>query len=217
MRLILFGAPGVGKGTQARILAETYQLPHLATGDMLRSAIAEKTPVGLQIAPILSAGQLVSDEIMIAMIKERLERPDAKRGFILDGFPRTLAQAQALDTLLQQCHLNLDAVIELKADAASILERLAGRLTCKTCGASFHPHHNPPKVAGTCDACGSTEIAVRDDDKPETIIRRLESYEAQTAPVLPYYKARGILASINAVQDVQTVSQQIKQLLAKAA
>jgi adenylate kinase len=196
MRIVLMGPPGVGKGTQAGGIAQRFSIPAIATGDMLRAAVEAGTEVGKRAQEYMLRGDLVPDEVIIACVAERLAMPDAQRGFLLDGFPRTVPQAEALDRLLEDLGLTLDAVIALEADEEVIVERLSGRLTCPNCGAIFHAKSNPPKAEGVCDSCGSN-LTVRDDDEPEAIRNRLRVYSEKTAPLKGYYNGSGRLKSVD--------------------
>jgi len=216
MNIILLGPPGAGKGTQAKRLEERYGIVQLATGDMLRAAIAAGTEVGMKAKPIMAAGQLVPDEILIAMIGERIEQPDCAKGFILDGFPRTARQAEALDAMLAAHHRKLDHVIEMKVDEAALVDRITGRFSCTKCGASYHDRYKLPRQAGVCDVCGSTSFARRPDDNAETIKARLAAYRAQTAPILPYYRAKGILVAVDGMADIDQVTRDIEQIVKNA-
>jgi adenylate kinase len=214
MNLILLGPPGAGKGTQAKRLAQTHGLVQLATGDMVRAAIASGSEVGRRVKAIYDAGQLVPDDIIIQMIADRIGQPDCARGFILDGFPRTVPQAEALDAMLAERGQALDHVILLEVDEAALVDRIAGRFTCQGCGASFHERYRRPQVEGVCDVCGGTELVHRADDRPEAVKTRFEVYRRQTEPILPYYRARGILRTVNGMADIDEVTRQIEQLLA---
>jgi adenylate kinase len=216
MNLVLLGPPGGGKGTQAKRIEERYGLKQLSTGDMLRAAVAAGTETGRKAKAVMEAGQLVSDGIIIAMIGERMGAADCKAGVIFDGFPRTVAQAEALDGLLAQRGLKLDAVIELKVDEDALVARIGGRFSCKRCGVGYHDEFQRPKVAGICDACGSTEFLRRDDDKPETVRARLEAYRHQTAPILPYYETKALLTKVDGMAAIDDVTRQISTVLDKA-
>jgi adenylate kinase len=216
MNLILLGPPGAGKGTQAKRLEQTHGLIQLATGDMVRAAIASGSALGQQVKAIYDAGQLVPDDIIIAMIAERITRPEAANGFILDGFPRTTRQAEALDAMLAKKGTKLGRVIELKVDDAALVARISGRFACGKCGAGYHDTFKPPKKAGVCDACGSTEFVRRKDDRPETVAARLEAYHAQTAPLSAYYGARGLLVQVDGMAEIPEVFRQIEAALGNA-
>ena len=214
MNLILLGPPGAGKGTQAKRLAQTHGLVQLATGDMVRAAIASGSEVGRRVKAIYDAGQLVPDDIIIQMIADRIGQPDCARGFILDGFPRTVPQAEALDAMLAERGQALDHVILLEVDEAALVDRIAGRFTCQGCGASFHERYRRPQVEGVCEVCGGTDLVHRADDRPEAVKTRFEVYRRQTEPILPYYRTRGILRTVNGMADIDEVTRQIEQLLA---
>ena len=214
MNLILLGPPGAGKGTQARRLEDTRGLVQLSTGDMLRALVAEGGPLGQQAKDIMAAGKLMPDSLMVEMIGERISRPDMAKGFILDGFPRTVAQAEALDRMLSEKGMKLDHVIEMKVDDAALVDRITGRYTCAKCGKGYHDRFERPKVEGVCDVCGSTEFKRRADDKAVTVVTRLEQYHQQTAPILPYYRARGVLKSVDGMADIDEVTRQIEDILA---
>src|SRR5690606_25854510 len=215
MILILLGPPGAGKGTQAKILEHQFNIVQLSTGDMLRAQVRKGDELGQKLKTILDAGQLVSDDIMIDLISHRIGEEDCKNGFILDGFPRTVPQAQALDKMFEWRKLKLDAVIELKVDENALVERITGRCSCAKCGASYHKKFNPPKVEGVCDNCGSTEIICRTDDNEETVRSRLKAYHQNTAPILPYYAARGLLKQVDGMADVEHVSAEIVAALGR--
>ena len=214
MKLILLGPPGAGKGTQAKRLAQTHGLVQLATGDMVRAAIASGSELGRRIKTIYDAGQLVPDDIIIQMIAERIAEPEAAGGFILDGFPRTVPQAEALDAMLAERGQALDHVILIDVDEAALVDRIAGRFSCPGCGASFHERYRPPRVEGVCDVCGGADLVHRADDRPEAVKTRFEVYRRQTEPILPYYRARGILRTVNGMADIDEVTRQIEELLA---
>ena len=197
MRLILLGPPGAGKGTQAKRLEQKHSLKQLSTGDMLRAVVASGSPLGQEAKAIMDAGRLVSDDIMIRMISERIDEP----------------QAEALDEMLEEKALGLDAVIEITVDDAALAERIAGRFTCATCGAGYNDKFQLPKVEGVCDVCGGTEFDRRSDDTIETVSKRLEAYHAQTAPILPYYREKGILRAVDGMQDIDAVTLEIEEIL----
>ncbi|WP_417462092.1 adenylate kinase [Kordiimonas sp.] len=214
MIVILFGPPGAGKGTQAQRIEKQKGLVQLSTGDMLRAAVAAKTEMGMAAKAKMDAGQLVSDEIVIGIISDRIKEDDCRNGFILDGFPRTVAQAEALDGMLAEQGLKLNAVVEMKVDDNALVDRIAGRYTCAKCNEGYHDTNLKPKVDGVCDVCGSTEFKRRPDDNAETVGKRLEEYYAQTAPVLPYYADKGILQQVDGMAGIDEVAAQIDAVLA---
>ncbi|HZU88121.1 MAG TPA: adenylate kinase [Stellaceae bacterium] len=214
MNLILLGPPGSGKGTQAKRIERKYGIVQLATGDMLRAVARSGSALGLQVKDIMDSGRLVPDAILIAMIAERIAEPDCRAGFILDGFPRTVPQAEALDAMLSGRGLMLDHVILFEVDEAALIDRLSGRFTCRTCGASYHDRYNRPRVEGVCDICGGRDFERRADDRPEAVKTRLEAYRRQTAPILPYYRRRGILRQIDGMADIDAVTREIDRLMA---
>lgn len=213
MNLILLGPPGAGKGTQAKRLEDTRGLVQLSTGDMLRAAVASGSEIGQQAKAIMERGELVSDDIMIAMIRERIQQPDCENGFILDGFPRTTAQAEALDAMLSEMQRELDHVVEMQVDDAALVGRITGRYSCAKCGAGYHDEFQKPATDGVCDNCGSTEFTRRKDDNAETVTARLEAYHAQTAPLLPYYEGKGVLKTIDGMADIEDVTRQLDTVL----
>ena len=213
MELILLGAPGAGKGTQSKLLESRYGVAQISTGDMLRAEVKAGSPMGLEAKAVMDTGGLVSDGLIIRMIGERIARPDCAHGFILDGFPRTVPQAEALDKLLHEATVDLDAVIELKVDEAALVERISGRSTCAKCGTGYHDKFKQPKTAGVCDVCGSTEFVRRADDEAKTVDARIKAYNAQTAPILPYYQARHRLFSVDGMAEMDDVERQIEAVL----
>ena len=213
MRLILLGPPGAGKGTQAKKLQERYGILQLSTGDMLRAEVAAGSEVGQQAKAVMDAGALVSDAILVRMIGERIERPDCSHGFILDGFPRTLPQAAALDALLDAHGKPLDAVIEMQVSDAELVERIAGRFTCRRCGTLYNDTLKPTSVPGVCDVCGSTEFLRRADDNRDVVTQRLAAYNRQTAPLLPHYDAHRKLYRVDGMADIAAVTAQITAIL----
>lgn len=215
MRVIFLGPPGAGKGTQAKALAQEWRVPQVATGEMLREAVKAGTPLGREAARIMESGALVPDEVMVGLIADRLRQPDAARGFILDGFPRTIAQAEALNKLLKDLGQSLDAVVYFDVPEAELLRRLTGRRLCRQCQTAYHLVSAPPARPGVCDRCGG-ELYQRDDDSEATVRHRLEVYARQTAPLLDYYRGRGVLSSVKGDGDMATIGAAIRQAVSEA-
>ena len=212
MKIILMGPPGAGKGTQAEKLVELYQIPHISTGDMFRKAQKDGTELGLKAKEYMEQGQLVPDEVTVGIVRERLAEADCKDGFLLDGFPRTVQQADALDGILKDLGMALDRVINIEVDKAFLVDRLTGRRVCRTCGATFHVVNKAPKVEGVCDKCGG-ELYQRNDDKIETVSNRLDVYAAQTAPLIEYYQSKGVMSSIDGRKSMEDVLADIRSAL----
>ncbi len=215
MRLILLGPPGAGKGTQAQRIVEHHGIPQLSTGDMLRAAIAAQTEIGKKAKAVMDAGKLVSDDIVIGIVADRIEQPDCAKGFILDGFPRTLVQADATDAMLKAKGLDISAVVEIVVDDEVLADRIAGRYTCAQCGAGYHDTNLKPKVEGVCDRCGSTHFKRRPDDNRETVVARLQTYYKETSPLIGYYYAKGMLQTVDGMADIDEVTNAIEAILAK--
>jgi adenylate kinase len=215
MRLILLGPPGAGKGTQAQRIVEKYGIPQLSTGDMLRAAVQASTEVGKRADALMKAGKLVPDEVVNAIISERLDQPDCAKGFILDGFPRTLVQADATEAMLKDKGLELSAVIQVAVDDGILAHRVSGRYTCANCGAGYHDSDNKPSVEGVCDRCGSTHFKRRPDDNAETVVTRLQAYYKETSPLIGYYYAKGKLQSVDGMADIDHVTGEIEAILSK--
>jgi len=212
MNLILFGPPGAGKGTQAKFIVDSFNIPQISTGDMLRSAVKEQTPLGLVAKQLMESGSLVPDDVVLGIVRERVVLPDCVNGFVLDGFPRTIPQADALELILGQMNKGIDHVISLDVDNAAIVERLSGRRTCPSCGMGFHLVYDPPKVAGRCDSCGAALIQ-REDDREETVKNRLAVYEQQTEPLKAYYEQAGLLRHVDGGGAIQDIQHQIKKVI----
>lgn len=216
MRTVLLGAPGSGKGTQGELLSQQYGIPQISTGDLLRAAVAAGSELGKQARAAMDAGELVSDEIVIGIIRERLTQPDAAKGYILDGFPRNLAQARALDEMLATVEQPLQAVILLEVDFEVLMKRLTGRRTCQACGAIYNIYFSPPKEDQRCDKCGSDQLVQRSDDNEETIRNRLQVYESQTAPLVGYYQDQGKLYKVDGTDEITQIAEDIGQILEAA-
>lgn len=212
MRLVLLGAPGAGKGTQAKKLIEKYGIPQISTGDLLRAAVAAGTPLGKEAKSYMDKGELVPDSVVLGMVEERLKQDDCKKGYILDGFPRNVAQAEALDKMLNGLGMSLDAALSVDVPFDDLMKRLTGRRTCKSCGQMYNIYFNPPKKEGVCDKCGG-ELFQREDDKEETIKKRLEVYNSQTAPLIEYYGKKGILKSVNGTGSIDDIFSNICKVL----
>jgi adenylate kinase len=209
MNLILVGPPGAGKGTQAQRLEKTFNIIQLSTGDMLRSEVASGSDLGLQAKEVMDSGELVSDEVIIAMISSRIDKADCNNGFILDGFPRTTPQAEALDVMLNDKGIQIEHVIEIEVDDDAMVTRITGRYTCAGCGKGYHDEFKKPITEGVCNECGGTEFTRREDDNAETVRSRLGAYHEQTAPVLGYYKEKGILRGVDGMAAIDDVTEQL--------
>ena len=215
MRLILLGAPGAGKGTQSKRLVDAYGIPQVSTGDMLREAVKNKTQLGLEAKSFMDKGELVPDSVVIGIIEERLKESDCKKGFILDGFPRTVVQADALKITLEGLGRNIEHVINLKVDNGELMARLTGRRLCKTCGAGFHVKFAPPRAEGVCDSCGG-ELYQRDDDREETIRERLRVYDNQTASLIDYYSKEGALSTVEGTGTEEAIFHRVSKIISSS-
>ncbi|HEX8668644.1 MAG TPA: adenylate kinase [Allosphingosinicella sp.] len=213
MNIILLGPPGAGKGTQASRLEQERGMVQLSTGDMLRAAVAAKTPVGLEAKAVMDAGGLVSDEIVTGILSDRLDQDDVRNGFILDGYPRTEAQARSLEALLDEKGMKLDHVIELAVDEEALVDRITGRFSCASCGEGYHERYKQPRQDSVCDLCGSPNFKRRPDDNEETVRNRLAEYRAKTAPILPFYEAKGLVRRVDGMAPIKQVEQAIEAIL----
>jgi len=214
MRLVFLGAPGAGKGTQAKKLVEKYGIPQISTGDLLRAAVAEGTALGKEAKAYMDRGELVPDKVVLGMVKERLSKDDCKKGFILDGFPRNVPQAEALDKMLAEMNIPLDLALNVDVPFEDLMKRLTGRRTCKSCGQMYNIYYSPSKVEGKCDKCGG-DLFQRDDDKEETIKKRLDVYKAQTETLIDYYSKKGILKSVSGTGSIDEIFNSICAILDK--
>jgi len=212
MNVILLGPPGAGKGTQAKMLVEEYQIPQISTGDILRAAVKEGSPLGKEAKACMDKGDLVPDSVVIGIVEERIQQPDCAKGYMLDGFPRTVPQAEALDGMLQNLSSQIDHVVSIEVANEELVGRLTGRRTCRDCGVGFHVMFDPPEQEGVCDKCGG-ELYQRDDDNVETVTSRLEVYESQTLPLIDYYKAQGKIRPIDGVGDIKEIFARVTQVL----
>lgn len=213
MNLILLGAPGAGKGTQAKRLQDALGIVQLSTGDMLRAEVASGSELGAKAKSIMESGALVPDDLIIDLISKRIDAEDCKRGFILDGFPRTTPQAEALDSMLDEKHLKLDHVLDIRTDDEAMVERICGRFTCATCGTGYHDTFKRPKQDGVCDKCGGTEFTRRADDNAETVRARLKAYHEQTAPIVAYYEKQGVCKAVDGMAAIDEVTKQLKEVI----
>ncbi len=212
MNIILLGPPGAGKGTQAKMLVEEYQIPQISTGDILRAAVKEGSPLGKEAKACMDKGELVPDSVVIGIVEERIQQPDCAKGYMLDGFPRTVPQAEALDGMLQNLSSQIDHVVSIEVAKEELVGRLTGRRTCRECGAGFHVMFDPPKQEGVCDKCGG-ELYQRDDDNVETVTSRLEVYESQTLPLIDYYQEQGKIRPIDGVGEIKEIFGRVTQVL----
>ena len=212
MKIVMLGAPGAGKGTQAKRIAAKFSIPHISTGDIFRANIKKNTPLGAKAKSYMDKGELVPDELVIELIMDRFAQDDCVNGYVLDGFPRTIPQAEELDKALKSVNDNLDYAIDVEVPDDNIINRMSGRRACVNCGATYHIVHNPPKVENECDTCNG-ELILRDDDKPETVKNRLDVYHTQTEPLLKYYTEKGILYTVDGTQDMDTVFDSICKIV----
>jgi len=212
MKIIMLGAPGAGKGTQAKMIAEKYSVPHVSTGDIFRANIKNNTELGLEAKSYMDKGELVPDELTVKILLDRVAQEDCKNGYVLDGFPRTIPQAEVLDEALVKLGDKIDYAINVDVPDENIVKRMSGRRACVTCGATYHIEHVPPKKEGICDSCGS-ELILRDDDKPETVLNRLDVYHKQTQPLIDFYSAKGVLKNVDGTLDMADVFTSITDIL----
>ena len=212
MKIVMLGAPGAGKGTQAKMIADKYSIPHISTGDIFRANIKEGTPLGLEAKSYMDQGKLVPDELTVKILLDRVAKDDCKNGYVLDGFPRTIPQANVLKDALSKQNDKIDFAINVDVPDENIVRRMSGRRACVTCGATYHIEHVPPKTEGICDKCGS-ELILRDDDKPETVLNRLKIYHEQTQPLIDFYNNEGILKEVDGTVDVKVVFENIVKIL----
>ncbi len=212
MKIIMLGAPGAGKGTQAKMIAEQYSIPHISTGDIFRANIKNGTELGTEAKKYMDKGQLVPDELTVKILLDRVSNEDCKDGYVLDGFPRTIPQAQVLDNALSELNDSIDYAINVEVPDENIIRRMSGRRACVSCGATYHIEHIPPKTEGICDTCGQ-ELVLREDDKPETVKKRLEVYHEQTQPLIDFYNKKGVLKTVDGTVDSKIVFEAIKAIL----
>ena len=212
MRLIMLGAPGAGKGTQAKVIADKYDIPHISTGDIFRANIKGETPLGMKAKSYMDQGLLVPDELVLDLIADRLQQDDCQNGFVLDGFPRTIPQAKSLDETLDKMNTKIDYAIDVAVPDENIVKRMSGRRACVGCGATYHLKYKPSKKGDFCDQCGA-ELILRDDDKAETVLKRLKVYHEQTAPLIEYYKNKNVLVTVDGTQDINLVTEDIIKVL----
>lgn len=213
MNIILMGLPGAGKGTQAEKIVAAYGIPHISTGDMFRAAMQQETELGLKAKSFMDKGELVPDEVTNGIVKERLQQADTEKGFLLDGFPRTQAQAEALDKIMKDLNRSIDAVINIEVNPDILMQRLTGRIICRNCGSTYHKTNNPPKVEGTCDRCGSHDFYQREDDKPETVENRIQINIEQSKPILNYYNAKGLLRNVDGESGIDNLFKTIQSIM----